>query len=218
MKPAFLLSGLALLLALVIVPDAARCEDKPPTQEGLRQELLERVKEDQEARTKWLESMNKMRERDPKNPALGTLAEIKKMQEIDRRNTAWLKGIINKHGWPGKTLVGEDGANAAWLLVQHADLDRPFQKRCLTLLTVAVKKGEATAQEQAYLTDRLLVAEGKKQKYGTQFRTVGGKTEPNPIEDEANVDKRRKELGLPSMAEYRLMIEKLEKSPQQPSK
>jgi hypothetical protein len=31
---------------------------------------------------------------------------------------------------------------------------------------------------------------------------VGGKAEPAPIEDEANVDRRRKEVGLPPLAEY----------------
>ena len=35
--------------------------------------------------------------------------------------------------------------------------------------------------------------------------------EPYPIEDEANVDQRRKEVGLPPLAEYRKMIEGLYK-------
>jgi hypothetical protein len=38
---------------------------------------------------------------------------------------------------------------------------------------------------------------------------VKGKMEPQPIEDEANVDKRRKEMGLSSLAEYRKIIEEV---------
>jgi hypothetical protein len=42
------------------------------------------------------------------------------------------------------------------------------------------------------------------QRYGTQGQCVGaGQWEPLPIEDEKNVDKRRKEVGLPTMAEYK---------------
>jgi hypothetical protein len=55
------------------------------------------------------------------------------------------------------------------------------------------------------------VGENEKQVYGTQFREVNGKMEPFPIEDEANVDERRKEVGLPPLAEYRKMIEQLYK-------
>jgi hypothetical protein len=51
------------------------------------------------------------------------------------------------------------------------------------------------------------VAENAKQVYGTQFHEVDGKMLPFPIDDESNVDKRRKEVGLPSLAEYRKTIE-----------
>ena len=111
-----------------------------------------------------------------------------------------MKGIIAAKGWPGKKLVGGDGAKAAWLLVQHADLDLAFQKECLALLEKAVAAGDADAIEHAYLHDRVAVAEKRPQRFGTQFN---GEQQPQPIEDEANVDARRKAIGLPSMDEYR---------------
>jgi hypothetical protein len=49
------------------------------------------------------------------------------------------------------------------------------------------------------------VVEGKPQRYGTQFK--GGK--PQPIEDEANVDARRKAIGLNTMAEYAKDMERM---------
>lgn len=175
-------------------------ETKPKRDEALRQELLNMVKEDQDARKEII-----------KTPSPDEAA-LRKMTQIDRKNTARMKEIVAKHGWPGKKLVGEDGAHAAWLLVQHADKDRAFQKQCLPLLERAVKAKEASGADLAYLTDRVRVGENKKQVYGTQFRQVDGKWQPFPIEDEKNVDERRKEIGLSTLAEYRKTIEEVYKS------
>src|SRR5687767_455451 len=41
--------------------------------------------------------------------------------EIDRRNMKRLEEIIQEHGWPGKSLVGEKAAGAAFLILQHAE-------------------------------------------------------------------------------------------------
>jgi hypothetical protein len=123
------------------------------------------------------------------------------MMRVDAKHTARMKEVIDKYGWPGKRMVGEDGAFAAWLLVQHADADPAFQKRCLELMQAA-PEGEVTKSNVAYLVDRVRVNSGEKQLYGTQFWTVDGELKPRPIEDEANLDKRRAEAGLGTMAEY----------------
>jgi hypothetical protein len=120
---------------------------------------------------------------------------------VDQKNQTRLRQIVDQHGWPGKALVGKDAAHAAWLLVQHADGDLAFQKRCLRLMQAA-PKGDVELQDIAYLTDRTLVAQKKKQVYGTQLQGQGGNFTPQPIEDEANVDQRRAEVGLPPLAEY----------------
>ncbi|MCC3773807.1 hypothetical protein [Streptomyces sp. UNOB3_S3] len=39
------------------------------------------------------------------------------MRVVDADNTAWLKTVVAECGWPGNTLVGEEAANAAWLLI-----------------------------------------------------------------------------------------------------
>ena len=114
--------------------------------------------------------------------------------------------IVAKYGWPGKSLVGEDGANAAWLLVQHADKDLSFQKDVLAKMEPMVKTQEVSAIDFGYLWDRVAVAEHRPQRYGTQFDE---KQEPRPIEDEAHVDERRASIGLPSMAEYREQMRKM---------
>jgi hypothetical protein len=167
--------------------------------EALRQELQAMVKEDQDARNAMIQA----KATDEKL--------LKRMEEIDTKNTKRMKEIVAKVGWPGKSLVGKEGADNAFLLVQHADRDGAFQKECLPLLEKAVKQGEASGKNLAYLTDRLLVADKKKQRYGTQFTRKDGEWAPFPIEDEANVDKRRKEVGLESMAEYTKALRELYK-------
>ncbi|HYO64900.1 MAG TPA: DUF6624 domain-containing protein [Archangium sp.] len=156
----------------------------------LRDELLRMAEEDQAAR------------RAAGAANFKDTAANERMKAIDMKNTARMKEIVAQVGWPTKTLVSERGAKAAWLLVQHADLDVAFQRQCLPLLEKSVAEGEGDVKALAYLTDRVLVAEGKPQRYGTQFHTVEGKLVPRPIEDEANVDARRAAVGLGTMAEY----------------
>jgi uncharacterized protein (TIGR03067 family) len=167
---------------------------------ALRAELLAMMKEDQAARVRMPELMRKKAAGEDVDGELKDL--MTKGTAIDAKNTARMKEIVEKYGWPGASLIGNDGSLAAFLLVQHADRDRAFQQKCLPLIAAAVKAKEASPQHLAYLTDRLLVAEGKKQVYGTQLRQADGKLEPAPIEDEANVDKRRAEIGLAPLADY----------------
>lgn len=149
--------------------------------EGLRAELLRRVEKDQAARK-----------------ALDADA----MLAADGENLPWLKGVIAEHGWPGRSLAGDDGAHAAWLLAQHADADPAFQRRCLDLMTAAVEAGEATVRELAYLTDRVLLHEGKQQEYGTQVAGRGGRWAPRNLRAPDSVNERRAAVGLETIEEY----------------
>lgn len=124
------------------------------------------------------------------------------MQTVDKRNTKRMKKIVSEYGWPTKRKVGADGTRAAWLLVQHADLDPVFQRLCLEKMTPFQESGEVMLEDVAYLSDRVLVNEGKPQVYGTQFHSVEGVRQPRPIRDPDNVDKRRKSMGLNTMKEY----------------
>jgi hypothetical protein len=153
---------------------------------ALRRELRDRFHKDQEARDAWVKA------------GMGDTAMAARVEAIDSDNTARLKEVVARVGWPGKKLVGSDGARWAWLLVQHADRDHAFQVQCLALLERAVATGDAGEAEYAYLYDRIATAEGRPQRYGTQFKD----DKPFPIEDEAHVDERRKRLGMPTMAEY----------------
>jgi hypothetical protein len=149
--------------------------------EQLRAELLHRVEKDQAARK-----------------ALDPDA----MKEADGENLPWLKAVVAEHGWPGASLVGADGAHAAWLLAQHADAEPAFQRQCLDLMTAAVEANEATVRELAYLTDRVLLAEGQPQEYGTQVTRRGDAWVPRDLRDPDDVDARRAAADLEPLADY----------------
>lgn len=55
----------------------------------------------------------------------------------------------------------------------------------------------------AFMTDRILVGEKKKQLYGTQFYlNINNEFIPRPIKDPNDLEARRKQFGLPPMKEY----------------
>jgi len=140
-----------------------------------------------------------MRERDQAVRQATTQEAMQQWDAIDAANLLRIKTIVAQYGWPTVTMVGKDGAQAAWLLAQHADRDAPFQNQVLAMMEPLVAQGEASGVHYAYLYDRTHYP----QRYGTQGTCVNAQAwEPFEIEDLANVNARRRALGLMSMAEY----------------
>lgn len=136
-------------------------------------------------------------------------AELKaKIRAVDAKNTAALKEILQglDKKWVTLSEFGQEADKDAWLLVQHADQDRQFQKEILARLYELCAQHETNAQNVAYLYDRLAVAEVRPQKYGTQFAVKDGTLVFNEIEDPINIDARRKHMGLSTFKEYELMV------------
>src|SRR2546421_1856102 len=50
-----------------------------------------------------------------------------KQNKLDKRNIKKLAAILKKHGWPMRSAVGKEGSLAAFLVVQHGDLE--YQKK-----------------------------------------------------------------------------------------
>lgn len=129
------------------------------------------------------------------------------MSEIDKMNLAILKLMLQKYTWFKISEFGEDGAQAAWLIVQHAsDIGSPenldLQIRVLFLMEHLLKTGEANSRHYALLHDRVSLsyaAFGLKQRYGSQFRISDNKKQLilEPYEGSlAEVEARRKSIGL----------------------
>src|SRR2546426_12260662 len=92
-----------------------------------------------------------------------------RMKALHQRHATRLAALIDAHGWPGRSRVGEEGAQAAWLILQHAIENPPLMRRGLTLLRGGVSEGEVSPLEVAMLEDRIRTFEGRPQRYGTQF-------------------------------------------------
>lgn len=178
-----------------------KSDGKAVKEPELQTELLARRKADQGLRMKLIEVMRKNGGKPEGEAGEQFQKLVAEVHETDAKNTEWLKGTVKKHGWPGDALVGKDGAEAAFILAQHSGQDVDFQKKCLELLNTAVKAKDANPIHLAHLTDRVRVAAGEKQVYGTEVVEKDGTLEAAPIEDEAKVDERRKEVGLPPLAE-----------------
>jgi len=163
--------------------------------EELRQELLARAEEDQRVRRRAAPPKGQYEIRLPDEVA-------EEWERVHAENTRWLAELVAARGWPGRTVAGEDGAGAAWLLAQHADRDPGLQRTFLEALRGAVAEGEASPANLAYLEDRVRVHDGRPQLYGTQFTVTDGILEPSPVEDPQRLDERRAQAGLDPFAVY----------------
>lgn len=128
--------------------------------------------------------------------------------KFDRENANDLKTLLASYGWMKVSEFGEQIDRDAWLIVQHADHDPTFQRDVLAVLEKLYTQKETNASNYAYLFDRVASSfsdpsKRKLQRYGTQGQCTGpGKWEPHPVEDRANLDKRRASVGLPPEAKY----------------
>lgn len=124
------------------------------------------------------------------------------MEAVHLENAALLEKVIADIGWPGRGKVGEDGAAAAFLILQHA-ISRPdLQRDGLARILDAIPEGQANALDAAYLSDRIATFEGRPQTFGTQFDwDADGQLSPHPVREPAGLDDRRASVGLPPMAE-----------------
>jgi hypothetical protein len=198
MRLAVVLSLLPLLLACNA---PAPRSSTSPWDAALRSELQRRYIEDQAVRDRVIALMQSGK---PFDAALGA-----EMQTIDSSNTAWLREAVARHGWPDRAVVGDSGATAAFLIVQHADRDTAFQAAMLPAIVAAHERGQIDGESVALLTDRLAAARGQPQIYGTQSSLENGRLVLKPIRDSANVDARRAQMGLPSLAEYMRVMDSI---------
>ena len=126
----------------------------------------------------------------------------KLIHKQDSINEKKVLHIIDTYGWLGKSNVGEMANQTLWLVIQHAAID--IQEKYISYLVESVEKNESDGWYLAFLKDRILIRQGKKQRYGTQAKkdTTSGRTYINPIADPETVNERRQAIGLNSIEEY----------------
>ncbi len=124
---------------------------------------------------------------------------LKTMIINDSLNLIIVEAIIDKYGWLSRNEVGFEESSALWLVIQHSNLK--VQEKYFPVMKEAVKNGRADKMQLAMLEDRILMNQGKKQLYGTQYRLneISKQMELWEIEDPINLNKRREAVGLSPM-------------------
>lgn len=166
---------------------------------ALLEDLRLRVKKDQAARKRWLA--------DQSSAALADAVE-----SIDAENVAWLRKLILEQGFPTAAQVGKEGVHFAWVLLQHADQDPKLQSDLLPVLEQRFSARELPANDLARITDRVLMAGGKPQRYGTQFDWFAGDFALPERNKLVEIDAARARLGLMPLVDYVCTIRKARNS------
>ena len=157
--------------------------------EDLRRELIAMREEDFRVRDELLES--------------GQLGGpyVPRMEAVHIKNAARLRKLIGQHGWPGEDIAGKDGAEAAWLIVQHSVGEPHFQREALRMMQACVAQGHTPAWHAAYLEDRIATHEGRPQSFGSQWMDDArdGRARPWTLADPEHVNELRASVGLKPM-------------------
>jgi hypothetical protein len=170
-------------------PSAERGGATAVSDAGLLEDLRVRVESDQTVRRKLVAH--------PKSKEFG-----RSVDAIDSANLAFLRKLIAEKGFPTAAQVGNQGVHLAWILLQHADEDPKLQSELLPVLQQRFAAGELPANDLARFTDRVLVAGGKPQRYGTQFDWFEGDFKLPDASRLKEIDSERRQLGLMPLADY----------------
>lgn len=125
----------------------------------------------------------------------------------DKTNQQIVASIIEHCGFPTIQEHGYTSVQAVFLVIQHAG--KNYRVKYFPLVQQAVERGDLQASIVALMEDRMLMDQGKKQKYGSQvIKQMGSdKWEVHPIEDPANVNRRRAQVGLEPLEDYLLRFD-----------
>jgi hypothetical protein len=124
------------------------------------------------------------------------------IKALNAENVSVLVSMVPPEGWFSSKIYGQNAATGAFLIVQHADT--PLQKRFLPSIEAMAQRNEALWSEYALMYDRIAVAEGRLQRYGTQMHCVDGRMIPQPTEKPDQLEVRRAPIGFrwPDYASY----------------
>lgn len=127
--------------------------------------------------------------------------------DITQLHTQTLNKIVQLQGWPTKEQVTEEGVKAAFELVNHAN-NLSFQQNMLPFIIQSyMDKQGISGEAVAIFTDKVSIAQGKSQVFGTQADFISGKIVFFQIQNQDSVDHLRAQMGMPPLAEYKKTLE-----------
>ena len=122
---------------------------------------------------------------------------------VEADNAAWLDTTLDTVPWFTIDVYGKAADDAAADIVRHADTNPALQLKVLNRLGPVALAKRTDPKAFAALWDKVALANGRPQRYGTQMRCVGKVWTPRtPLEDAAQLDQRRSWVGLPPMRSY----------------
>ena len=135
------------------------------------------------------------------------------LREIETKIAQRICSILNSDGWPKKSLVGAEGSKAFMYLIGRS-LPLKMQGEIYPLVVEAFTRGEIDPDDVlASYVDRLRLAVGRKQLYGTQVSIKDGFLVMAPIELASEVDKRRSAFKMSPLRTYERRLELTYKMP-----
>lgn len=119
------------------------------------------------------------------------------MRKIDSINIIEVEKIVEKYGYPSKSMVGEPANIAVFYVVQHSEKIDKY----LPIIREASKNGDISKAALAMMEDRNLMNQGREQIYGTQIRGQESKSGKWiyflwPLKNADSVNIWRKQVGF----------------------
>jgi hypothetical protein len=157
-----------------------------PNHPGLRDQIVQLVKDDQAVRGRGA-------------------SDLRKMEEVDRRTARPLRAIFDRYGVPTYEMVGVQAAKDFVVMVQHQPPE--FRLAVLPKLKANVDAGQADPGTFAMVYDTTLRDRGEHQLYGQRLECAAGKPlDIAALDDVKNVDLRRARLGLMRLELYARLV------------
>jgi len=123
---------------------------------------------------------------------------IEPIRKSDSENLSYILSLIRTYGWLPESIVGAEGSETMFLVIQHSNLKTMMQ--VLPIVYKAAMDGDARKYECAYLYDRILTMTLRKQLYGTQYYyTANNNTVRYPYIYPTFVNQLRQSMDMPSV-------------------
>lgn len=196
----------SLCLSSFRLPAASSLSEARVTE--IQRELGQRSKKDQDLLRRSRDSFQPTRPAQP--PWLASESQAGQKNDLGREiqlagntleNTEYIRNLLSEVGWIDVSRFGFGASNAAFLLVQHS-WDIPIMMAVLPQLKADVDRGLMGRDAYVLLYDRLQLALGRPQLYGSQIARDDLGIYVLPTVDPAHVEDRRREAGLIPLLDY----------------
>lgn len=111
----------------------------------------------------------------------------------DSLSFAKIDRLLDTYGYPSKAIAG-DATPIPFYILGFAPLE--LKEKHVGKLLMAATRDDISLKSLAFFIDKMKIAKGEKQVYGTQYYLKKGEYTPYPIEDEAHLKERRASMGL----------------------